>query len=191
MARVAGQRGPHDDAWRPLSDIEVPVHGVVEASDGAMVYFTRRFDRVAQGERLPLEDGAQLLGMTLDTKYDLHGAIRHSNSGRADSTSRCGASRRMVPCFVPASTGFSSRFVSFLCLLSPLVLAAGSFLLNPGVKCHRIDDRELGKDPLSVSKPRSSKGKVPSTSRVKRPRRPPPCSIPPGWPSSRYRCRNK
>jgi serine/threonine-protein kinase HipA len=35
-----------------------------------MVYFTRRFDRVGQGERLPLEDGAQLLGMTRDTKYD-------------------------------------------------------------------------------------------------------------------------
>ena len=52
------------------SGIEVPVHGLVEASDGSMVYFTRRFDRVGQGERLPLEDGAQLLGMTRDTKYD-------------------------------------------------------------------------------------------------------------------------
>jgi serine/threonine-protein kinase HipA len=34
------------------------------------VYFIRRFDRVGQGERLPLEDGAQLLGYTRDTKYD-------------------------------------------------------------------------------------------------------------------------
>jgi serine/threonine-protein kinase HipA len=46
------------------------VHGLVEATDGSMVYFTRRFDRVGQSERLPLEDGAQLLGMTRDTKYD-------------------------------------------------------------------------------------------------------------------------
>ena len=52
------------------SGIEVPVHGLVEATDGSMVYFTRRFDRVGQSERLPLEDGAQLLGMTRDTKYD-------------------------------------------------------------------------------------------------------------------------
>jgi serine/threonine-protein kinase HipA len=52
------------------SGIEVPVHGLVEATDGSMVYFIRRFDRVGQGERLPLEDGAQLLGHTRDTKYD-------------------------------------------------------------------------------------------------------------------------
>lgn len=52
------------------SGIEVPVHGLVEATDGSMVYFIRRFDRVGQAERLPLEDGAQLLGHTRDTKYD-------------------------------------------------------------------------------------------------------------------------
>jgi serine/threonine-protein kinase HipA len=50
--------------------IEVPVHGLVEATDGSMVYFIRRFDRAGQSERLPLEDGAQLLGYTRDTKYD-------------------------------------------------------------------------------------------------------------------------
>ena len=50
--------------------IEVPVHGLVEATDGSMVYFIRRFDRAGQSERLPLEDGAQLLGHTRDTKYD-------------------------------------------------------------------------------------------------------------------------
>ncbi len=52
------------------SGIEVPVHGLVEASDGSVVYFIRRFDRVGQRHRLPLEDGAQLLGFTRDTKYD-------------------------------------------------------------------------------------------------------------------------
>jgi serine/threonine-protein kinase HipA len=52
------------------SGIEVPVHGLVEATDGSLVYFIRRFDRLGQGERLPLEDGAQLLGHTRDTKYD-------------------------------------------------------------------------------------------------------------------------
>jgi serine/threonine-protein kinase HipA len=52
------------------SGIEVPVHGLVEATDGSLVYFIRRFDRVGQSERLPLEDGAQLLGHTRDTKYD-------------------------------------------------------------------------------------------------------------------------
>ncbi len=52
------------------ASIEVPAHGLVEATDGSMVYFIRRFDRVGQGERVPLEDGAQLLGHTRDTKYD-------------------------------------------------------------------------------------------------------------------------
>jgi serine/threonine-protein kinase HipA len=52
------------------SGIEVPVHGLVESTDGSMVYFIRRFDRVGQRERIPTEDGAQLLGQTQDTKYD-------------------------------------------------------------------------------------------------------------------------
>ena len=52
------------------SGIEVPVHGLVEATDGSMAYFIRRFNRVGQGERPPLEDGAQLLGFSRDTKYD-------------------------------------------------------------------------------------------------------------------------
>lgn len=53
-----------------LAGIEVPVHGLVSATDASWVYFVRRFDRAGQGERLPLEDGAQLLGRTRDTKYD-------------------------------------------------------------------------------------------------------------------------
>lgn len=53
-----------------LAGIEVPVHGLVAATDASWVYFIRRFDRAGQGERLPLEDGAQLLGQTRDTKYD-------------------------------------------------------------------------------------------------------------------------
>ncbi len=52
------------------SGIEVPVHGLVESTDGSMVYFIRRFDRVGQRERIPMEDGAQLLGHTRDTKYE-------------------------------------------------------------------------------------------------------------------------
>ncbi len=48
--------------------IEVPVHGLIRAIDDSLTYFIKRFDRVGR-ERLPLEDFAQLLGESRETKY--------------------------------------------------------------------------------------------------------------------------
>ncbi len=53
-----------------IAGIEVPVHGLVPASDGSWVYFIRRFDRVGRGERLHQEDFAQLSGAGRETKYN-------------------------------------------------------------------------------------------------------------------------
>jgi len=52
------------------SVIEVPLHGLVYCMDGKFTYFIKRFDRVAHGAKVPLEDFAQLSGSTRDTKYD-------------------------------------------------------------------------------------------------------------------------
>lgn len=49
--------------------IEVPVHGLLYSKDGSMTYFIKRFDRLGKTKRLPVEDFAQLLGYTRDTKY--------------------------------------------------------------------------------------------------------------------------
>ena len=49
--------------------IEVPVHGLVAATDGSWVYFVARFDRVGRGGRVHQEDFAQLTGATRETKY--------------------------------------------------------------------------------------------------------------------------
>lgn len=71
-ARLNGRRPANEALTMTLAEhsgIEVPAHGLVEATDGSMVYFIRRFDRVGQGERLPLEDGARL-GHTRGTKYN-------------------------------------------------------------------------------------------------------------------------
>lgn len=48
--------------------IEVPVHGLVRASDGSLTYFIKRFDRDGR-ERVPLEDFAQLSEESRETKY--------------------------------------------------------------------------------------------------------------------------
>ena len=53
-----------------LVDIETPRHGLCYARDGSLTYFIRRFDRYGRGKKRPLEDFAQLLGQTRDTKYD-------------------------------------------------------------------------------------------------------------------------
>lgn len=50
--------------------IDVPVHGLVPAIDGSWVYFIRRFDRIGRSKKCHVEDFAQLLSATRDTKYD-------------------------------------------------------------------------------------------------------------------------
>ena len=50
--------------------IEVPVHGLVRATDGSWVYFIKRFDRVGRNGRLHQEDFAQLTGAGRETKYN-------------------------------------------------------------------------------------------------------------------------
>jgi serine/threonine-protein kinase HipA len=50
--------------------IEVPLHGLIYSKDGSFTYFIRRFDRDRKKGKLPLEDFAQLLGKSRETKYD-------------------------------------------------------------------------------------------------------------------------
>lgn len=50
--------------------IEVPTHGLVRSADGSWTYFIRRFDRLARGRKVAVEDFAQLSGRTRETKYD-------------------------------------------------------------------------------------------------------------------------
>ncbi len=49
--------------------IETPLHGLVYCKDDTFSYFIRRFDRVGRKRKLPLEDFAQLAGLTRETKY--------------------------------------------------------------------------------------------------------------------------
>ncbi|MEM1119109.1 MAG: HipA domain-containing protein [Bacteroidota bacterium] len=50
--------------------IEVPLHGMVYSKDGSLSYFIKRFDRVGRKQKLPVEDFAQLAGLSRETKYD-------------------------------------------------------------------------------------------------------------------------
>jgi len=49
--------------------IEVPLHGLLYCVDGKFTYFIKRFDRIARGNKVPVEDFSQLVGFTRDTKY--------------------------------------------------------------------------------------------------------------------------
>jgi len=49
--------------------LEVPLHGMLHCLDGSLTYFIKRFDRYSKGKRLAVEDFAQLLGKSRDTKY--------------------------------------------------------------------------------------------------------------------------
>lgn len=53
-----------------MSGIEVPLHGMMYAADGSLTYFIKRFDRIARGHKLAVEDFSQLLGYSRETKYD-------------------------------------------------------------------------------------------------------------------------
>ncbi|MFZ5942323.1 MAG: type II toxin-antitoxin system HipA family toxin [Bacteroidota bacterium] len=50
--------------------LDIPVHGLIWSRDQSLTYFIKRFDRKGQNEKVPVEDFAQLAGMTRDTKYD-------------------------------------------------------------------------------------------------------------------------
>ena len=50
--------------------LEIPIHGLIWSKDNTLTYFIKRFDRKGQNDKVPVEDFAQLAGLTRDTKYD-------------------------------------------------------------------------------------------------------------------------
>jgi serine/threonine-protein kinase HipA len=49
--------------------LEVPLHGLIWSKDNSLTYFIKRFDRKGQNDKVPVEDFAQLAGLSRDTKY--------------------------------------------------------------------------------------------------------------------------
>lgn len=63
----------NEDLTMRLAEIiglNVPIHGMIWSKDNSLTYFIRRFDRKGQNEKIPVEDFAQLAGMTRDSKYN-------------------------------------------------------------------------------------------------------------------------
>ncbi|MCA9206851.1 MAG: HipA domain-containing protein [Planctomycetales bacterium] len=58
-----------------LVGIEVSRCGLFELTDGAIAYLIRRFDRLEDGAKLPVEDFCQLAGKPLRDKYDGSGEL--------------------------------------------------------------------------------------------------------------------
>lgn len=50
--------------------LDVPLHGMIWAKDDTLTYFIKRFDRKGQKDKIPIEDFAQLAGLSRDTKYN-------------------------------------------------------------------------------------------------------------------------
>lgn len=53
-----------------LVEIEVPLNGLIYCVDGTFTYFIKRFDRYGNGNKLSVEDFAQLAGKSRETKYN-------------------------------------------------------------------------------------------------------------------------
>ena len=53
-----------------LIDLDVPIHGMIWSKDHSLTYFIKRFDRKGQKDKIPVEDFAQLAGLSRDTKYN-------------------------------------------------------------------------------------------------------------------------
>ena len=53
-----------------MIDLDVPLHGMIWAKDNSLTYFIKRFDRRGQNDKVPIEDFAQLAGMSRDTQYN-------------------------------------------------------------------------------------------------------------------------
>ena len=50
--------------------LEIPQHGLIWSKDKSLTYFIKRFDRKGHNDKIPVEDFAQLAGLTRDTKYE-------------------------------------------------------------------------------------------------------------------------
>jgi serine/threonine-protein kinase HipA len=50
--------------------INIPLHGLIYSKDNSLTYFIKRFDRQGHNTRIPVEDFAQLSGLSRDTKYN-------------------------------------------------------------------------------------------------------------------------
>ncbi len=50
--------------------LEIPLHGMIWSKDNSLTYFIKRFDRKGQNDKVPVEDFAQLAGLSRETKYD-------------------------------------------------------------------------------------------------------------------------
>jgi len=67
------QMPENEDLTMRLADyigLDIPPHGMIWAKDGTLTYFIKRFDRKGQKDKIPIEDFAQLAGLTRDTKYN-------------------------------------------------------------------------------------------------------------------------
>jgi len=53
-----------------LIGLDVPLHGLIWSKDGTLTYFIKRFDRKGKDDKVPVEDFAQLAGLSRDTKYN-------------------------------------------------------------------------------------------------------------------------
>ena len=53
-----------------LSGIKTPPHGLFPMFDGKLCYVIRRFDRIPGGDKVHVEDMAQILDLSPDSKYD-------------------------------------------------------------------------------------------------------------------------
>jgi serine/threonine-protein kinase HipA len=67
------QMPENEDLTMRLADeigLEIPLHGLIWSKDNSLTYFIKRFDRKGQNDKVPVEDFAQLAGLSRDTKYD-------------------------------------------------------------------------------------------------------------------------
>jgi serine/threonine-protein kinase HipA len=67
------QMPENEDLTMRLADeigLEIPLHGLVWSKDNTLTYFIKRFDRKGQNDKVPVEDFAQLAGLSRNTKYD-------------------------------------------------------------------------------------------------------------------------
>jgi len=53
-----------------IAGIEVSIHGLIYSKDNSLTYFIKRFDRKGQKDKIPVEDFAQLAGLSRETKYN-------------------------------------------------------------------------------------------------------------------------
>ena len=123
--------------------LDVPLHGMIWSKDGTLTYFIKRFDRKGQNDKVPVEDFAQLAGLSRDTKYNysMEKVVKLVDSYCTfPAIEKVKLFKLVLFCFITGNDDMHLKNFSIINLDGKIQLAPCYDLLNTIIECKTPED---------------------------------------------------